>query len=119
MIVLLRLDDASDVDHPLYARCAALTPGTAGDCPECDAPGVVHSAEQATRVQNQGCPACGYRWQYRFDATGRVTEIRELAGRRLDMLAPDPSDVGLVLDLRDGAEEDRHTAPSPARWWRR
>ena len=115
----LRFDDHAAVDHPWYARFATVVAGTPGRCPHCDAAGVVESVERATHVQNQGCSACGYRWQYRFDPDGRILEVRELGGRRLDLLAPAPEDVGAVLDLRDehaGAPDGRAPARS---WWRR
>lgn len=118
MALLLRFDDSVDIDHPLYARFADVTAGTAGPCPECDRDGVVYSVERATFAQNQRCPGCGYRWQFRFDPSGRITEVRELSGDRLDLLAPSPLEVGDVLDLRD----DRDPAGSGrtiGRWWRR
>lgn len=113
----LRFDDTVDIADPVYARYAEATPGSAGPCPACGGDGVVYSVERATRAQNQRCPACGSRWQYRFDPDGRITEVRELFGERLDLLAPSPEEVGDVLDLReDGrAEEVRR----PGRWWRR
>ncbi len=112
----LRFDDTVDIDDPLYARFAHVSPGSAGRCPECDAVGVVYSVERATFAQNQRCPGCGYRWQYRFEPDGRIAEVRELAGDRLDLLAPSPEDVGDVLDLREdrGTDDARRT-----RWWRR
>lgn len=118
MALLLRFDDSVDTDHPLYARYAGIAAGTAGPCPDCDRDGVVYSVERATLAQNQRCPACGYRWQYRFDATGRLTEVRELSGDRLDLLAPSPRDVGEVLDLRD-EHAAPEVSPSTGRWWRR
>ena len=113
----LRFDDTVDIDDPLYARYAQAAPGSAGRCPACDEVGVVYSVERATRAQNQRCPACGSRWQYRFDPDGRITEARELFGDRLDLLAPSPEAVGEVLDLRD----DRAVSEvrRPGRWWRR
>lgn len=115
--MLLRFDDTVDIDDPLYARYAGATAGAAGLCPECDDRGVVYSVERPTFVQNQRCPSCGYRWQYRFDPSGRIVEVRELAGQRLDLLAPAPQDVD-VLDLRE-----EPVAAAPARtgraWWRR
>lgn len=113
----LRFDDSVDIDDPLYARYVHLMPGDAGRCPECDDIGIVSSVERPTHVQNQGCRSCGFRWQYRFDPTGRITEVRELAGRRLDLLAPSAGDVD-ILDLRDepiAAEPSR----SGRGWWRR
>ena len=118
MSTLLRFDDAVDVAHPLYERYADVSAGFAGCCPTCAGEGVIDSVEPATRVQNQRCPACGYRWQYRFRPDGRIGEVRELGVRRLDLLAPAPQDVGAVLDLRDDA--DAAPAPRSGRgWWRR
>lgn len=117
MTTLLRFDDADVVDHPLHDRYAGVEAGSAGPCPECDLDGVIDSVEPATFVQNQRCPGCGYRWQYRFRADGRIGEVRELGARRLDLLAPAPSDVGVILDLRD--EVDAAAAPRARAWWRR
>lgn len=115
----LRFDDPVAVDHPLYERYAIVAAGTAGRCPECGDTGVIDSVERATHVQNQRCSGCGYRWQYRFESDGRIAEMRELAGRRLDLLAPPPEDVGSVLDLRDD-RAGAHVAHSAGRgWWRR
>lgn len=115
--MLVRFDDTVDIDDPLYARYVHVLAGDAGRCPECDGIGVVYSVERATHVQNQHCPSCGYRWQYRFGPAGRIREVRELAGRRLDLLAPSPRDVD-VLDLRD--EPVAAELPRSGRgWWRR
>lgn len=119
MTMLLRFDDTIDVDHPMYARYVTAEPGSPGPCPACDAAGVVESIERATHVQNQGCPACGYRWQYRFTAAGHILEVRELGRRRLDLLAPTPKDVKRVLDLRDGGPEVGADRTAGRSWWRR
>ena len=116
MAVLLRFDDSVDTDHPLYARYASVAPGSPGSCPTCDAAGAVDSVEPATRVQNQCCSSCGFRWQYRFGPDGRISEVRELAGRRLDLLAPAPEQIGTILDLRD---ESADAEPAGRSWWRR
>lgn len=115
--MLLRFDDTVDIDDPLYARYVGVTAGDAGPCPECDGAGVVYSVERPTYVQNQHCVGCGYRWQYRFDPSGRMVEVRELAGRRLDLLAPSAHDVD-VLDLRDGPVAAEPSRPGRG-WWRR
>ncbi len=116
MTTLLRFDDGDVVDHPLHDRYARVEAGSAGPCPECDVDGVIDSVEPATFVQNQRCPGCGYRWQYRFRPDGRIGEVRELGARRLDLLAPAPADVGAVLDLRDEVDA---AAPRARAWWRR
>lgn len=119
MALHFRFDDTVAVDDPMRVRYALLAPGTPGPCPECEEAGRVDSADLATRVQNQCCPECGYRWQYRFAPDGRLLELRELPGRRLDLLSP-PRQEGVVVDLRTGPEPVE-AAPGPASrsWWRR
>ena len=93
MRMRIRYDDENAVDHPLYERFATVVAGAPGRCPECETFGYIDHADRVRGVQAQHCRACGYRWEYEFDADGRIQEVREIAG-------PDRADADTVLDLR-------------------
>jgi len=74
----LRFDDPDAVDDPLFARYATITFGAPGRCPECDTFGQIEREDLFGHWQNQRCPSCGTRWQYRFDDAGAIQEVREV-----------------------------------------
>ena len=101
MGLTLRYDDPDAVDHPLYERFATVTPGAPGRCPACDAFGYIDHADLTRFVQSQHCRECGLRWEYDFDAEGRIAAVRGLpvpavSGRP----APSARAEDGVLDLR-------------------
>ncbi|HEX4903720.1 MAG TPA: hypothetical protein VFV42_12960 [Acidimicrobiales bacterium] len=59
-------------------RLAAVGPGVPGRCPSCDGLGYIDTIDLGHRFQIQHCKDCGHRWEYLFDAEGRVVGLTEL-----------------------------------------
>lgn len=59
-------------------RLAGIGPGVPGHCPSCDGLGYVDNLDIGHRFQIQHCKDCGHRWEYLFDAEGRVVGLTEL-----------------------------------------
>lgn len=115
MTLGFRYDDVGAVDHPHYARYATITPGAPGRCPECDAFGYIDHADVPGQVQSQHCRPCGVCWEYRFDADGRILEVRELpaAGERSGTrVTYGRRATDAVLDLR-APRKPRSPSPEP------
>jgi hypothetical protein len=62
-------------------RLAAIGPGVPGRCPSCDGLGYIDAIDIGHRYQIQHCKDCGHRWEYLFDAGGRLVGLTELDER--------------------------------------
>ena len=62
-------------------RLATIGPGVPGRCPSCDGLGYIDTIDLGHRFQIQHCKDCGHRWEYLFDAGGRVVGLTELDER--------------------------------------
>lgn len=105
MALLLSYSDPAAADNPHHARYATITPGAPGRCPACDAFGYMDHLDPLGRFQRQHCRSCRCSWEYRFDDTGRISEVhgpKSLA--TIDLVAEGGSGV---IDLRN-------PAPSPS-----
>lgn len=94
MTLVLRYGDPDAADHPHHARYANIALGSPGRCPECETFGRIDHEDLLGRWQNQHCPRCGTRWEYRFDEDGAIAEVVGLdvdarADVVLDLRAPD------------------------------
>lgn len=71
-------DPGADATPAVEDRLATIGPGVPGRCPACDGLGYIDSIDIGHRFQIQHCKDCGHRWEYLFDAEGRVVGLTEL-----------------------------------------
>jgi hypothetical protein len=101
MALLLSYSDPAAADNPHHARFATITPGAPGRCPACDAFGYMDHLDPLGRFQRQHCRSCRCTWEYRFDDTGRISEVH--GPQSFATIDLDDEGGSGVIDLRNPA----------------